>query len=272
MLKNIWQKVFVHTFEKVAQETTPQAHNKAPDKQIIAVLTVAALCLVFTEYLGSLSYLFKLLEGIYAPWGNQLKHWLQMQANPDWVKTVFWASITIVFFLLIPLTYIKWGLKKPLQDFGWQWRASRQDVLLYVACLVAMLPLVFLVSSSPAFINKYPFYQPKTNEPNWLQYFVIWELIYLLQFVAVEFFFRGFMLHGIKKQLGVYSIWVAMLPYCMIHFGKPLPETLGAIVAGLILATFSLKNNSIWLGVMLHYGVAITMDLLALWHKGLLFA
>lgn len=270
MLKNIWQKIFVSTFEKVAQETMPPS-KQGTDKQTIGVLTVAILCLVFIEYFGSFSYFIKLLSGIYAPWSNQLKVWLQAQTNPSWFKTVFWASITITFFLLVPLAYIKWGLNKPLKDFGWQWRATRQDVWLYALCLLGMLPLVILVSSSPAFISKYPFYQPKPNETNWLQYFVIWELIYLLQFVAVEFFFRGFMLHGIKQQLGVYSIWVAMLPYCMIHFGKPLPETLGAIAAGLILATFSLKNNSIWLGVLLHYGVAITMDLLALWHKGLLF-
>lgn len=270
MLKNIWEKVFLSTFDKVAQETTPSS-NRVGDKQTIAVFIVAILCLVLTEYLGSFGYFLNLLSGVYASWGIQLKGWLQAHPNAAWFKTVFWATITITFFLLVPLAYIKWGLKKPFKDFGWQWRATRQDILLYALCLLAMLPLVILVASSPAFISKYPFYQPKTNESHWVQYFIAWELVYLLQFVAVEFFFRGFMLHGIKQQLGVYSIWVAMLPYCMIHFGKPLPETLGAIAAGLILATFSLKNNSIWLGVLLHYGVAITMDLLALWHKGLLF-
>lgn len=268
MLKNIWQKIFVSTFEKVAQETTPSS-NLSTDKQTIAVLTVAILCLVSIEYFGSFSYFLKLLSGVYAPWGNQLKVWLQAQTNPGWFKTVFWASITIIFFLLLPLAYIKWGLNKPLKDFGWQWRATRQDILLYMSCFLLMLPLVIFVSSTNMFLNKYPFYTPKA-QISWWQYFVCWEIIYCLQFVAVEFFFRGFILHGIKSKLGVYSIWVAMLPYCMIHFGKPLPETLGAIAAGLILATFSLKNNSIWLGVLLHYGVAITMDLLALWHKGFL--
>jgi membrane protease YdiL (CAAX protease family) len=78
------------------------------------------------------------------------------------------------------------------------------------------------------------------------------------------------MVHGLKKRFGFYSIIIMTIPYCMIHFGKPMPETIAAIFAGLILGTFSMKSNSIWLGIAIHYSVAITMDLSALWQKGLL--
>jgi membrane protease YdiL (CAAX protease family) len=57
-----------------------------------------------------------------------------------------------------------------------------------------------------------------------------------------------------------------IVPYCMIHYGKPLPETLGAIVAGLVLGTLALRTRSIWGGVLIHIGVALTMDMLALGH------
>ena len=98
----------------------------------------------------------------------------------------------------------------------------------------------------------------------------IWEIVYFVQFFALEFFFRGFMLHGTKQQFGYYSVFVMTIPYCMIHYGKPLPETIAAIVAGIVLGTLSLKSRSIWLGVAIHYSVAITMDLCSLWQKGLL--
>jgi len=52
----------------------------------------------------------------------------------------------------------------------------------------------------------------------------------------------------------------------MIHFGKPLPETIGAIFAGIVLGSMSLKSNSIWLGVLLHFSVAISMDFFAVWN------
>ena len=79
------------------------------------------------------------------------------------------------------------------------------------------------------------------------------------------------MLHGNKKRFGFYSILVMTIPYCMIHFGKPLPETLAAIIAGVVLGVLSLKSNSIWLGVAIHFSVAITMDFCSLWQSGLLF-
>jgi membrane protease YdiL (CAAX protease family) len=50
----------------------------------------------------------------------------------------------------------------------------------------------------------------------------------------------------------------------MIHYGKPLPETMGAIGAGLLLGTLAMRTRSIWGGVLIHVGVATTMDVLAL--------
>ncbi len=58
-----------------------------------------------------------------------------------------------------------------------------------------------------------------------------------------------------------------MLPYCMIHFCKPMAETIGAIAAGIVLGTLSFKSKNIWLGVAVHYSVAITMDICALYQK-----
>jgi membrane protease YdiL (CAAX protease family) len=54
------------------------------------------------------------------------------------------------------------------------------------------------------------------------------------------------------------------VPYCMIHYGKPMTETIGAIFAGVILGTLAMRTRSIWGGVLIHVGVAWTMDLLAI--------
>jgi membrane protease YdiL (CAAX protease family) len=60
-----------------------------------------------------------------------------------------------------------------------------------------------------------------------------------------------------------------IIPYVTAHFGKPLPETLGAIVTGLVLGTLALRHRSFWLGVAAHYGVALTMDLSAMVRQGI---
>ena len=55
----------------------------------------------------------------------------------------------------------------------------------------------------------------------------------------------------------------------MIHFGKPISETAGAIIAGIVLGFLSLNTNSILLGILVHVTVALTMDICALWRSGL---
>ncbi len=125
-----------------------------------------------------------------------------------------------------------------------------------------MLPLIYWVAQSPAFIQKYPFYKPSLNEPL-TQYFIWWELLYFIQFIGVEFFFRGFLIHTTKHRFGIYSVFVSVLPYVMTHFGKPLPETIGAIGAGIVLGILSYESKSIIPGIFLHYAVAVTMDILA---------
>jgi hypothetical protein len=49
-----------------------------------------------------------------------------------------------------------------------------------------------------------------------------------------------------------------------------MPEAIGSIVAGFVLGTLALKSGSIWWGALAHVTVAVTMDLLSLWHRGFL--
>ena len=37
---------------------------------------------------------------------------------------------------------------------------------------------------------------------------------------------------GLRRHFGSGAIFVMIVPYCMIHYGKPMTETLGAIGAG----------------------------------------
>jgi hypothetical protein len=70
--------------------------------------------------------------------------------------------------------------------------------------------------------------------------------------------------------MGSLSIPVMVVPYTMIHFHKPFPECLGAIVAGLVLGALALRFRTFWGGALLHILVAVSMDLLAVHRAGLL--
>jgi membrane protease YdiL (CAAX protease family) len=191
-------------------------------------------------------------------------------SNDDAInKLTKWCAGCVGGYLVLPALVIRLGLGERLRDYGVKLRGAFHDWWIYVAMLLIMVPLVLLASTDKHFLGTYPFYQPKPEQWRWPSLWR-WELLYALQFFALEFFFRGFMVHGLKHRFGAYSIFVMVVPYCMIHFGKPLPETLASIVAGIALGFMSLKTRSIWLGMAIHVSVALGMDFAALWRKGLL--
>mgnify|MGYP005759559141 FL=1 len=96
--------------------------------------------------------------------------------------------------------------------------------------------------------------------PTWVSVF-IYETTYATSFITVEFIFRGFLIYAFVKYFGPYSILPMVATYCFLHFGKPATETLSSIFGGYVLGIFALKNKNIWGGVMVHVGVAWSMEL-----------
>ncbi len=239
------------------------------DVKVVLVCLVVAFSLTCTEYLGDANYLIAVVRDLnLTGLAQALSHILQQHANAQLHQLIYWASVIIFFYFVFPAGIILFVFKESLVDYGLQLKNAAKGYPLYLGMLAVMAPLVFYFSGSQSFLDRYPFYNVARNEslfPN----FVVWEIVYFLQFLALEFFFRGFILHGTKQRFGFYAIFVMVIPYCMIHFGKPMPETIAAIIAGVVLGFLSLKSKSIWLGVMIHCSVALTMDLCALYRKGL---
>ncbi len=124
------------------------------------------------------------------------------------------------------------------------------------------------MSAEAHFQETYPFLGLRPGERLWPRFWV-WEALYACQFLALEFFFRGFLLHGLRPKFGAYAIPVMTIPYCMIHlYGKPLLESLASIPAGLALGFMSLRTRSVLLGAAIHVSVALSMDLASLWRQG----
>ena len=191
-------------------------------------------------------------------------------SNNNLALLCWWVAVVIVFYFVIPAAIIKFHWKSDLKDFGLKLSIENGFWKVLAGCIALMLPLTYLMSLTSGFGAKYPFLQIYNGEPYLGQTLLIWELIYFLQFFGLEFFFRGFLLHSLKPQLGLYSIFVMTVPYCMIHFGKPPAETISAIIAGIFLGWLSYRNGSIWIGLILHCTVAFSMDILALYNKSML--
>ena len=250
------------TYHKVEQE---RRHDVSTMRDALLVGLMVCISLLGTEYFGRVYYFEQLLSHL----GSTS---IQQAMSPNQLKLLnlsWWAGILFLFYVLLPAILIKGILKKSFSEIGLSWRFTRQEGRLFFLILFMVIPVVFVASYSTSFQQRYPFFTIQhASEID--RYFLLWEILYAFQFFAVEFFFRGFFLHGMKKAMGMLSILVMTIPYCMIHFCKPMPEAFGAILAGLLLGMLSLKFNSIGLGVGIHITVAYTMDFASLWQKGIL--
>ena len=121
--------------------------------------------------------------------------------------------------------------------------------------------MVIIVSFTDEFAKYYPFY----GEAHRSSFdFCTWEALYIAQFLALEYFFRGFMMQPLRRIMGSSSIFAMIIPYVMIHIGKPLPECFAAVIAGVVLGTLAIRTRSIWAGFLIHVSVALSMDIAAI--------
>lgn len=221
----------------------------------VAVLVTAAVSLSLLEYYGSRGFFRSTL----APLGLQFGNYNQL------AELAFWCFSCGICYIGVPALVIKGVLREDLSDYGFRIRGFFSHLWIYLLLFLGVAPMVYLASLTEAFQRKYPFYKLAGRS---LTDLLLWEGLYAGQFFALEFFFRGFLLFGLARQIGAAAIPVMALPYCMIHFGKPFPETIGAIGAGMILGTVALRTRSIYAGVLIHVAVAWSMDLLSLGFTG----
>jgi len=218
-------------------------------------MLISALCLVGVNFFTNASY-FPFLRHLFKGELYIFYHFL------------YWAVATVFFYMALPILAIKFLFKEHLRDYGLKRQEFFGYYKIYLLVFLLIFPLIVIVSYSPQFQAAYPFYVPPDGKL--MPRYFIWEMFYVLQYFALEFFFRGFMVHGLKGELGFYSIMVMTVPYCMIHFGKPLPECIGSIFAGIFLGLMSYKTQSIWMGSIIHIAVGLSMNWLSLWQRGLI--
>ena len=248
--------------------------SRETDRKMVVVFLTVAVALTLNNFLSDGSnpaWLVSSLRTVgLGSVANRLHDGLLVSAHRDWNQLAFWAVVMLVTYVVPPVVVIRLVFRERVRDFGLRVRGVFPHVRLYAVLFGIAAPLILLASFSASFQERYPFYHPPAGSSLW-PYLYLWWALYWMQFVALEFFFRGFMVHGLAPRLGWAAIFAMVVPYNMLHYGKPMPEALAAIVGGVVLGTLSLKTRSIWLGAALHISIALTMDLCALWHLGRLF-
>ena len=249
-IKRFLGLVLLDSWRRVDAEADT-ARSEQLDWRPVVVLVTTAVTLTLARYFGNNATFAELV-----PFDKEV----YTRDEWDLMARAWWAGVRVIAYVAIPMATIALMPGERVRDYYVSFAGFKRHLWIYVGLYLVVLPFVLLVATQEQFLATYPFYKYANQS---LGHFLRWQVLYAMQFIALEFFFRGYMLKALSHKFGYGAIFVMVVPYCMIHYPKPLPETLGAILAGIALGTLSMRTRSIWGGVLIHVGVALTMDWLA---------
>ncbi len=164
----------------------------------------------------------------------------------------------LVLLGVVPAAVVKFVFRERLLDYGvelgipgrtWHSLALFSPVFLLAA---------YQASLDPAFLAKFPINPHAGASP---AMFAVHAVAYGLFYIGWEFYFRGFLLFGLRDSLGApNAVLIQTLASALLHIGSPAAESFGAILGGLLWGVLALRNRSLLAGLGQHYLLGLGLD------------
>lgn len=161
----------------------------------------------------------------------------------------FWISSFIYFGIFPVLTILIFLRKNPL-DFGLRLGNYRLWLPYVLIFLAIAIPILYFTSDMSSVQGYY-----RSGRNFDLLKYALQMGVYMLGW---EFLFRGFMLFGLKDKFKEGSIIIQMIPFVLLHFGKPEIETISTIFTGLLWGYICYRGKSFWPAFIMHIVVNIS--------------
>jgi len=186
--------------------------------------------------------------------------WLNLSALSDAWRQAAIVAARSALYLVLPLLSLFLLRLKP-SEVGFAPGRPRRWLVDVAVLYALMLPVLVIAATRPEFQRAYPYLRLSREGGTLL---LAGSGVLAFYMLGWEFIFRGYMLFALHRRIGIVAVAVQMVPFALLHSGKPLPEALGSVVAGLVLGLVALRGGSFLPALILHYAVALTMDVLAL--------
>ena len=173
-------------------------------------------------------------------------------------QTLYWFSADGFLMLILPLILIVLVLKGKPADYGFRAGDYKFGLISSAAFILVMIPVIWIASGSESFARTYP--QGGVTVRENISVLLYYELFVGFYMLAWEFFWRGYMLFGLKDKFGYYAVFMQMIPFVILHRGKPELEVFASIFAGVVLGIQALRANSFIYCFIVHWGVMIFVD------------
>jgi membrane protease YdiL (CAAX protease family) len=154
----------------------------------------------------------------------------------DWLSSFF-------YYAILPVSVIIFILWKNPMDFGLRLGSPRiWGGYVIITCLISAAVL-YLSSFSPSLQSYY-----RMSDFNLLTYFLTNCVILASQ----EFIYRGYLLFGLMEKFKEGSILIQMVPFVLLHLGKPELETISTIITGILFGYICYRGKSYWPAFIIH--------------------
>jgi membrane protease YdiL (CAAX protease family) len=155
----------------------------------------------------------------------------------------------LVLFGLVPLGILL-ALREDPRRYGLGRGDVRRAVALGGLAILVTVPLIAVIAAFPAIRD---WYGPSMSTASDVL------LTNILDLVPTEFLLRGFLLFALLRAIGPFAVVVAVVPFVMIHIGKPDVEALSTLAGGLVFGWLTWRTGSIWASAAYHVAIQTTV-------------
>ena len=173
------------------------------------------------------------------------------------IKTIILLGI---FFMVVTVVIVFSG-KIKLREYGIAVGKLKFWVPLTVIFFIFMIPIIYWASTMPSFQQTYPMLAVAKQG---MGGFIVSTLSFGLFFIFWEYFFRGYMLFSLEKQVGfLLANAIQAMAFAFMHLGKPELEVYSSLVGALVIGWLCWRSKSFLPAFFIHWGIQTSMDIFA---------
>lgn len=207
------------------------------------ILLFSALILTVHRYFGSMEFAIR----AFAPGSESL-------------PAIFMFLSAFLLLGVIPFSLVVFAFRESPKEYGVKLGTWKEGLaLVAITFPIIALALLYPASQTPEMRAFYPFDKSAgLSAGSFIQFELIRGLFF---YTAWEFFFRGFMLFGLRRYVGDWlAICIQTIPSCLWHIGMPTGEIFSSIAGGILFGMMALRTQSILWPLLLHYLIGVGLD------------
>lgn len=190
--------------------------------------------------------------------------------------------LNTALLLWVPLIVVLVFLRREASDFAMTSGNLRSGLLTALVLFVFFVPVILIFSPSKAFqdyyvrsladsqaissVRGYALPGLAGGKPDYGR-LLYHEVVIGFYMFGWEWFFRGFLLFGLKRLMPVTAAaFLQAAAFTLLHYGKPWPELASSFFGALILAVVALRSGSFLPCFVLHWAIHAAFEFAVLYH------